>query len=404
MSIENFLTGIGITINNYETLQLVSLVIKLIIAFFISWICFFVARTWLSELIFHIISRTKNSWDDVLYEQKFFRKVMHILPPIIFNIAIFSIEWEYIWVVQRIVTIWIVIAFLFVTNTFLNAVNTIYEGYQISKNRPIKAIIQITKIALYTVAFIIIISIIVNKSPEKLLTGLAAFTAVLILVFKDSILGFIAGVQLVANGLVKIGDWIVMPDSSADGEVIDISLHTVKIQNWDKTIASIPTYKLFSEPFTNWRGMTESDGRRIKRSIFIDISSIHFLSEKEIESLKNSSFLNKYINHMTTILDGYEENNNNNHLDVQRLTNIGVFRKYLDSWINANSDVNQSMTHMVRQLQPTPNGVPIEIYCFSKKQDWTDYENVQSDLFDHVLAVVPYFNLKIYQYSNIVPK
>ena len=229
--------------------------------------------------------------------------------------------------------------------------------------------------------------------------GLSAFAAVLMLIFKDAILGFVAGVQLIVNKMVTIGDWIVMPSANADGEVREISLTTVKVQNWDKTISTIPTYKMVSESFTNWRGMQESNGRRIKRSVNIDVQSVHYLSDGELEALKKSNLLKEYIK---SKLSELERKNNvlETPLDKQQLTNIGIFREYMEAWIAQNPDIAQDMTHMVRQLQPGPTGVPWEIYCFSARQAGVEYEKVQSDLFDHLFAVLPLFNLRIFQYPS----
>ena len=217
--------------------------------------------------------------------------------------------------------------------------------------------------------------------------------------FKDSILGFVAGIQLISNRMVNIGDWIVMPSSNADGDVIEINLTTVKVQNWDKTISTIPTYKLVSESFTNWRGMQESGGRRIKRSVNIDIYSVHYLTNEDLENLKQSALLKSYIEGKMKELNEYNANVEN-PLDKRRLTNIGTFREYLEAWLAANPNINLDMTHMVRQLQPTPTGIPLEIYCFSARKEWVIYERVQADIFDHLFAILPLFKLKVFQYPT----
>jgi len=201
--------------------------------------------------------------------------------------------------------------------------------------------------------------------------------------------------------MVRVGDWIVMPSRNVDGDVIEINLTTVKVQNWDKTITTIPTHKLVSESFTNWRGMEESKGRRIKRSLNIDICTIHYLSEEETNRLRSSALLGKYMEAKLKELDEYNANRPT-HIDKRRMTNIGTFREYLESWIASNPDINQEMTHMVRQLQPSATGVPLEIYCFSARQAWVDYERVQSDIFDHIFAVLDIFGLKAFQYSSTV--
>lgn len=281
----------------------------------------------------------------------------------------------------------------------MDGVNRIYNSYPVARNRPIKVFIQVIKIFVYCVVTVIVFSIILGKDPEALLVGLSAFAAVLMLIFKDAILGFVAGVQLIANKMVNLGDWIVMPSANADGEVLEINLTTVKVQNWDKTISTIPTYKMVSESFTNWRGMEESNGRRIKRSVNIDVQSIHYLTPGEIEQLAKSELLKDYILTKKAELDiNYADAST--PLDGIRMTNIGTFREYMELWIAQNPNIAQNMTHMVRQLQPGPTGVPLEIYCFSARQKWVEYEKVQSDLFDHLYAVVPLFNLRLFQYPS----
>lgn len=290
-----------------------------------------------------------------------------------------------------------VVVSMIIFSNLLSTINNIYESYPIAKNRPIRVFIQVLKTFIYTVVVIIVISIMVNKSPEHLIVGLGAFAAVLLLIFKDSILGFVAGVQLLANKMIRIGDWIVMPSNNANGVVLEINLYTVKVQNWDMTISTIPTYQLVSQSFINWRGMQESNGRRIERYVSIDISTVHFLSPEEIEGFRSSVYLKEYIEKMLSTLENMNKNKGT-ILDERKLTNLGIFREYMEFWLEANPDINNDMTHMVRQLQPTAVGIPIQIYCFSLKQEWIAYEKVQSDIFDHILAVVPHFNLKIFQY------
>lgn len=376
--------------------------IKIFIALLISFIIFLIFNKLILSMIRRFVRHSKTKWDDILFETHFFSKVTFIIPAILFEIFISNIQWGELEVLHRLTYIWIVIAVLVSIISFLDGVGKIYSAYEVSKNKPITVFIQIMKIVFYTVAIIIVTSIIVGQSPEKLFYGLGAFTAVLMLIFKDSILGFVAGVQLISNKMIAIGDWIEMPSGDANGEVLEINLYTVKVQNWDMTISTVPTYQLISQSFTNWRGMEQSQGRRIKRSFNIDISSVHFLSAEEIENLKKSNFLNEYLTKMVDSLDGYNLKGEVNHLDTKNLTNLGVFRIYLLSWLKSNPQINQEMTMMVRQLQPTATGIPLEVYCFSSLKNWVGYEGVQSDLFDHILAVAPYFYVRIFQYpSNI---
>ncbi len=364
----------------------------------VATIVYFVFRKWLSVVVRKIVTRTRNTWDDILYAQGFFDKLSALIPPVAAYVLLMFIEWEYKYVLRRLVDIWLVVVILFIVNSLLTAINKIYESYPISRNRPITFFIQLIKVFLYSVAVITVISILVNKSPEHLIVGLSAFAAVLLLIFKDSILGFVAGLQLTANEMIRIGDWIQMDKNNANGTVLEINLYTVKVQNWDMTISTIPTYQLVSDSFTNWRGMRESDGRRIMRSINIDMHSVHFLSPEEIRKFTSSAFLKDYIDRM---LDKLEKVNQDKQtvLDERKLTNIGVFRYYMEAWIEANPNINMNMTHMVRQLQPGPTGMPVQVYCFSANKDWGSYEKIQADIFDHIMAVLPEFGLRVFEYA-----
>ena len=400
MNIHSFLTDLGI--QSESLLLFAKVVITFIIAAFFGWLAYIISKKWLASLVQKIVGKTAAKWDDLLFDQRFFNRLGSLIAPIVFMISLSSLEWDKMYIVYNILNIWIVFASVMLVSSILDGVNRVYESYPVSKDKPIKVFIQVVNIFLYCAAIIVVIGMLTGKEVTTLLAGLTAFAAVLMLIFKDSILGLVAGVQLSANNMVRIGDWIVMPSSGADGDVLEINLTTVKVQNWDKTITTIPTYKLVSESFTNWRGMEESKGRRIKRSINIDINSVHYLSEGEIETLKKSALLKDYIEEKLRELKEFNANRDTT-LDERRLTNIGTFREYLETWLEQNPNINLEMTHMVRQLQPTPTGLPLEIYCFSARQRWIDYENVQSDIFDHVFAVMELFNLKAFQYTGGFP-
>lgn len=373
-------------------------IIKIAITLGIAVLLYIVARKWLSKLLKKFVGKTKNTWDDILYEQGFFRKLSSLIPPLTGYIILSFIDWHYKFIFYRLIDIWLIIVVLFILTALLNAINRIYESYPISKNRPITFFIQLLKVFLYTVVVITVISVLVNKSPEHLIVGLSAFAAVLLLIFKDSILGFVAGIQLTANRMIRIGDWIQMDKNNANGTVLEVNLYTVKVQNWDMTISTIPTYQLVSESFTNWRGMQESDGRRIMRSINIDIHSVHFLTHDEIQKFTTSAFLKDYIDEMLKKL-GNINKDKMTILDERKLTNIGIFRYYMDVWLAANPEININMTHMVRQLQPGPTGMPIQIYCFSANKEWVSYEKIQADIFDHIMAVLPEFGLSAFEFN-----
>lgn len=285
-------------------------------------------------------------------------------------------------------------------NALLNASLGIYNTYEISNRIPIKGFIQVFKIIIYFICFILIISILLNKTPIILFSSLGALTAVLMFIFKDPILGFIAGIQLSANQMVAKGDWISMPKYGADGNIIDIALTTVKIQNWDKTITTIPTYTLITESFKNWRGMSESGGRRIKRSINIDINTIRFCTEEMLSRFKEIHYISGYLKKTETETQVYNQKLNVDHSNLvngRRMTNIGTFRAYVETYLRNQPMINKEMTFLVRQLAPTEHGLPIEIYVFSKVQEWGEYESIQANIFDHILAVVPEFDLRVFQ-------
>ena len=383
--------------------HLIKISLSVLLAVIFGYIAYILIKKPVAIITLKIIKLTRFKWDDLLFDRNIFNSLGLFAFPLVAKFFIKSLEWEYTSIIIKILDVWMILAFISIISTLLYGLDNVYMSYSKNKDKPIKVFIQVIVVFLYCAAMIIIIGIFTGKDVSTLLAGLTAFAAVLMLVFKDSILGLVAGIQLSANDMVRLGDWISMPSSGADGDVIEIGLTTVKVQNFDKTITTIPTYKLVSESFTNWRGMENSKGRRIKRSINIDVSTIHYLTEEEITTLRQSSLLNSY---MQKKIEDLEEFNSSriNRLDERRMTNVGTFREYLESWIASNPNINQEMTHMVRQLQPTPTGLPIEIYCFSARQRWIDYENVQSDIFDHVFAVMDLFNLKTFQFSgNSIP-
>jgi miniconductance mechanosensitive channel len=279
--------------------------------------------------------------------------------------------------------VYIVAVLLRFVNTFLNGLYTIYSDRDASRNRPLKGLLQTGQVIAFCISIIIIVSLLINRSPAVLLTGLGASAAVLMLVFKDSIMGFVSGIQLSFNDMLCVGDWITMPKYGADGNVIEVTLNTVKVRNWDNTITTIPPYALVSDSFQNWRGMSESNGRRVKRSVNIDMSCVKFCTKEQIERFRQMPLLTDYINRATN--------------DGKQLTNLGVFRMYLTLYINHHAGVNHTMISMVRQLQPTAMGIPLELYFFTKDKNWVPYENLQSEVFDHLLAIIGEFDLKVFQ-------
>ena len=287
-----------------------------------------------------------------------------------------------------------------VISALLDALLDIYSRTNYAKTRPIKGYIQLTKMLLYVFSAIIIVATLIDRSPMLLLSGLGAMSAVILLVYKDTLLSFVASVQLTSNDLLRVGDWIEMPQVGADGDVIDITLHTVKVQNFDKTIVSIPTWRLMSESFKNWRGMQQSGGRRIKRSLFIDAGNIGFLTDEQEQRLEQIRLLSDYMHRKQAELKSWNEAQGNVAAlaaNRRRMTNIGTFRAYALAYLKSHPEIQPNMTCMVRQLQPTAQGVPLEVYCFTRTTVWSDYEQIQGDIFDYLLSVMPEFGLSIYQ-------
>jgi miniconductance mechanosensitive channel len=362
----------------------------------------FIVKRIIISSITRLSRKTKNDWDDVFVKRRVFNRLAHLAPAIIiyYSLHYFFDAPKTVTFLGNITQVYMVIVVMLVIDALLNALHEIYRKLPISKGREIKGFVQVMKIIFYSVGIILIISVFSGSTPKVLFGGLGAMAAVLILIFKDTILGFVASVQLSANHMVNVGDWITMPKYSADGDVIDINLTTVKVQNWDKTIATIPTYALVSESFNNWKGMMESGGRRIKRSLNIDMSSVSFLNPEQIEKFRKFYLLHDYINMKEKEIAEYNSSLNLDDSIVangRRMTNLGTFRVYLEYYLRSNPKINQEMTFLVRHLQPSETGLPLEIYVFSKDKVWANYETLQADIFDHILAVIPEFGLRVFQ-------
>ncbi len=368
-----------------------------------SYIVDIITRKILLTVITGIVKKTKTRWDDILVDSGLFSRIAHIAPVLVLYFAlpyIIPVESTLESLIQRVLLAYMTAIILLVLNSFLTAVNTIYTNYNISKNRPIKGYLQIVKVFLSIIAIILIVTTLLNKSALGLLSGIGALSAVIMLIFKDSILGLVAAIQLSGNDMIRIGDWITVPAHGADGDVIDIKLQTVTIQNFDKTIVNVPIYSLVSSSFKNWRGMSESDGRRIKRHLNIDMNTIRFCSDEMIERFKKIDLLGDYIDSKQKEIE--EDNtikraNTSEMINGRRMTNLGVFRAYIEAYLKNHPKINNNMTFLVRQLQPTEKGISLELYVFSIDQDWAVYESVQADIFDHLLAAVSFFDLAVYQ-------
>jgi miniconductance mechanosensitive channel len=400
IDITNYLIGIGIAA---EYALWLNIVFGLATIFLVAWISDFVSRKLIIKIIHKLASRTATTWDDNLIEKRFFHRIAHIVPAIViyFSIGLVLAHYPKLTAVIRSgIDIYIIVMVVMAIDAFINASHMEYQSLEIAKSRPIKGYIQVAKIFVYFVATILVLSILLHKDPSRLLTGLGAMAAVLLLVFKDTILGFVASIQLSANDMVRVGDWITMPARGTDGNVVEITLNTVKVQNFDKTISTIPTYSLVSESFTNWRGMENSGGRRIKRYISIDMKSVKFCDNNLLERLKRISIISDFIGKIQLEI---EENNKNQKtgntpkINFSTLTNLGVFRKYVEEYLRQIKIIRKDMTLLVTQLQPTENGIPIQIIVFSKDLQSTNYENLQSEIFEHILAVLHEFELKVFQ-------
>ena len=398
--LENILSKLGLSegASNFIS-EGISLVTLILITLIIYHLVLFIIR----KTIYIFIEKSASKKDDILIKNKVFKRLCLLIPAYLirYNIeaAIPSLS-ALSSTIILFTKIYEVFIYSRVLDAILSTLNDIYDTYEISKSKPIKGFIQVLKTIIYIVCILLIIAILTDKELSNILIGLGTLSAVLMLVFKDPILGFVGGLQLTINDMLRIGDWIVMEKSKADGEVLEIGLTTVKVQNWDMTITTIPTYSLISDSFTNWRGMENSGGRRIARSFIIDIDTVKFCTPEMLERFKKFQLVTQYIIDKEKEIEEYNKANNiddSNLVNGRRQTNIGIFRAYLNAYLANCPFINKGMTFMVRQLAPTETGVPIQIYAFSSNKAWISYENIQSDIFDHVFAVVTMFDLKIYQ-------
>ena len=363
----------------------------------------YIIRKILVQLFSQFASKSKTNFDDILVKNKVPRNIAHIVP-LIFAlecVPFVFFDFQYIEnIIQKSLEVFTIVLVLWIVRSFLNSLKDYFKTLPNLKDKPIDSYIQVFMIFAWVFGILSAFAIITGIEFIKFITTIGAASAVIILIFKDTILGFVASIQVSINDMVRIGDWITFEKYGADGDVIEINLSTVKVQNFDKTITTIPTYALISDSFKNWRGMTNSGGRRIKRSLNINLESIHYLSKQEVEDFKKIQSISAYLETRQADIDAYNEKNNINKellLNGRNLTNIGVFRKYIETYIENHSGTNKDMMIMVRQMPPDTQGIPIEIYAFSSDKRWKNYEYIMSDIFDHVIAAVPYFNLEIFE-------
>lgn len=375
--------------------------------FIIAFLSLVITRFIVSEKVTKLVLKTKSTWDDELHKHNFFRRCGHVVPAIIIAIIaplLLDSESRSLMIIERLSMLYLAIASLLIISALLNTIEDLYNASSLAKRAPITGFIQVAKLLFTIIVILLVISVLIDKSPLILLSGMTAIAAVLLLIFRDTILGFVAGIQIAANRMFNTGDWIAMPKYDVDGEILLIGLTNVKVQNWDKTIATLPTYSLTTEAVKNWRGMSESGGRRIKRSIYIDLRSVRFCDEEMLKGFEGIRYIQKYIEQKRDELKRYHQESQIDEKDLlnsRKLTNLGTFRSYLQSYLKNNKNINQDMTLMVRQLAPTEVGLPLEVYCFSANKDWVAYEGIQADLFDHIVSMLPLFGLKAYQRDNV---
>lgn len=378
-TILSWLNSLGITLYSREWIYWLASALAITLVVYIADV---ICRRGIIPLVKKIIIKTKSSWDDILFNNTLLTDLTRLVSPILIAVLMplfFASGNHALEFLLRVNTIYLVAMITKLLCTFLSSLYELSNQQDSLKNHPLKGVYQMLKIVVICVALIIIVSILIDKNPGYILTALGASAAVLMLVFKDTILGLVAGVQLSANDMLRPGDWISMPKYGADGDVIEVTLTTVKVQNWDKTITTIPPYALVSDSFQNWRGMRESGGRRVKRSIYIDMRSITFCTEEQMAEFDQRGWL-----------EGLER-------EDKFVVNLHVFRNYLEDFLRHHHRVNQEMIIMVRQLQPTAQGLPLELYFFSDGTDWIPYEHLQSEIFEHVFAVMPTFGLRVFQ-------
>tara|TARA_B100001250_G_scaffold381443_1_gene373741 strand:+ start:7186 stop:8439 length:1254 start_codon:yes stop_codon:yes gene_type:complete len=398
--LEQLLITVGMTV---VSAQLTAQFLTILTIILIALVAHGTARGPLLRAIQRIIAKTNTRWDDALVERRVLHRIAHLAPGlIIYRLAPLVLESheQISSIVHTGAKLYLLLIGTITADALLSAGLDIYRTTKTSKEISIKSLVQFAKVILYFLAGLFALSILLNQPPSVLIGGLTALTAVLLLIFRDAILGLVAGIQLTVNRMVARGDWIEMPKYGADGDVLDVSLTTVKVQNWDKTITTIPSYALISESFRNWRGMTESGGRRIKRAVNIDLSSIAFCNEEMLARFSQIQYITEHLDRKKDALAKY---NNSNNVDLEhlvngrRMTNIGTFRAYIIAYLKNHPDISDEMTFLVRQLAPTDCGVPMEIYVFCKDTLWANYESIQADIFDHIFAITPEFDLRIFQ-------
>lgn len=379
------------------------LLLFVIILFLLSFVSFVITKKVVIHLLYKAFRKTSFTWDDVIVEKKAFDNLSHIVPAIIVRIiapSVFADFEQTLPLVIKLTDSYLIIVSITVFFALLKVGEYAFSNLPAFKDKPLTSYFQLIRILLYIVTFILVLSVLLDKSPIYFLSAFGAMTAILLLVFKDTILGLVASIQMSTNDMIRVGDWVEMPKFNADGDVIDINLNTVKVQNWDKTITTIPTYYFITDSFKNWRGMQLSGGRRIKRAIHIDAHSVKFVDAEIRERLKKCQLITDYINDRQKEIEEYNAKHNIDTavlINGRRMTNLGVFKKYIENYLKSHPRINQDLTILVRQLDNQNRGIPIEVYCFTNTTAWGEYESIQADIFDHLYAAVSFFDMEIFQ-------
>ncbi|MGR2826288.1 mechanosensitive ion channel [Acinetobacter sp. 1124_18A] len=398
MDFLSFFRDIQAHLSHYPWLEMfVSLTILILFAAFAT----FIAKRIIVRGVRHLVTKLKSPNQSIFAQHSIIKKFANIVPAIVIMNGIATVPHltpKFISFVEMGAQAFIFLTLALTVSELLNIFNLIYQRNPKSRNKPIKGYLQLVKLILFVVCGLMILGTFLKKDVFTLLAGFGAMAAVLMLVFQNTILSLVASVQIASYDMVRIGDWIEMPSLNADGDVIDISLHTVTVQNFDKTYTTIPTNKLVTDTFKNWRGMSNSGCRRMKRSLFLDQSSVHFMSDEEQQKLKEFLLLDQYLDAKNSEIEDFNKQlSNQSRYNKRRLTNIGTFRAYVEFYLRQHKGIAQNQTIMVRQLQPTSQGLPLEIYAFTNTIAWVSYEAIQSDIFDHLIAILPEFGLRVYQ-------
>lgn len=397
---ESLIIGAGISVEIAIYLRLFILCLALLL---FATLNFLISRKIINSYIYGFFRKTRITWDEVLADHKVLNNLAHIVPAVMIRILAPSVFRDFDSVLPSVIRItdaYLIIVGFTILFAFLKVSEFSLSQHEAFKDKPLMSYFQLLRIILYIVVFILVLSRLLDKTPVYFLSAFGAMTAILLLIFKDTILGLVASVQISANDMLRVGDWVEMPKFNADGDVLAINLNTVKVRNWDKTITTIPTFYFITDSFKNWRGMVETGGRRIKRSILINTQSVVFVSPQLREEYKKYHLITDYISQRQREIEEYNLAENIDAsvlINGRRMTNLGVFRKYIENYLRSNMRIRQDMTILVRQLAIEDKGVPVEIYCFTNTTVWAEYETIQGDMFDHILAASSYFGLEIFQ-------